>query len=492
MQLPISIRSVKEAPLQHQLTEQVRGLIAQGVLLPGMQIPSTRELAEQLGVSRRTVVLSYERLISDGFIETRPAAGTFVCDQLPHDCIRVPTQPADAASPEASIPRRQARATLEMQLYQAPSDRLPYDFRIGRPDPDLFPRKIWRRLISEQLDTFSRRVGDYTDPSGHPLLRQAIARHLRTARAIACQPEQIVITAGAQEGLNLIGRLMKLQGERVVVEDPCYQGAAHAFLDLGADLEPVPVTGDGLDTDRLPHGGATLAYVTPSHQFPLGVTMSQARRKALIAWARRTGALIVEDDYDSDFRHNSSPIAALQALGPECVAYIGTFSKSVGPGLRLGYVVFPEHLADAARALKSITSNGHPWLEQSVMAQFISTGMFEQHLGRMRTTYLQRRNALMEELDRCFPETSVSGYEGGMHLVWSLTPELPTALALQNACKDRGVGVYSLRQSPTFQVRPNTEHVRLVLLGYACLGTDKIVGGIGRIEGMIQTDVRTH
>ena len=480
MQLPITMNAVKGARLQQQLVEQIQGLISRGVLLPGVQLPSTREMAEQLGVSRRTVVLSYERLMGDGLIESRPALGTFVCDQLPSQCIRVST-PAPRIEGDGLFLAENSEHLPGMQLFQTAADRLPFDFRIGRPDPHLFPRNLWRRLTSEHLDTFSKVVSDYTDPSGHPLLKQAIAHHLRTARGIACRAEQIIVTAGAQEGLNLVARLMKVHGKRVIVEDPCYFGAAQAFLSLGSKLEPIAVMKDGLDTDKLPKNGACLAYATPSHQFPLGITMSQERRVALIRWARNTGTLLVEDDYDSDFRHNSSPLVALQALGRECVVYLGTFSKSIGPGLRLGYAVFPEHLADSARALKSIISNGHPWLEQAVTAQFISSGAFEQHLRRMRTCYVGRRNALMNELKDRFPATSVSGFEGGMHLVWELDSGLPSTPKLQASSRTLGVGIYSMAESPAYQVEPRAEHNHLVLLGYACLDFEKIANGVERL-----------
>jgi GntR family transcriptional regulator/MocR family aminotransferase len=377
---------------------------------------------------------------------------------------------------------------LGMQLFQATNDRLPLDFRIGRPDKGLFPRNLWRRLTSEHFDTFSRTVSDYTDPSGHPLLRQAIAHHLRTARGIVCRPEQVIVTAGAQEGLNLTARFAGIHGKPAVLEDPCYRGAALAFLGLGGRLVAAAVGDDGLDTDRLPKEGACLAYVTPSHQFPLGVTMSAERRVALIAWARRTGTLLVEDDYDSDFRHNSSPLVALQALGPECVVYLGTFSKSIGPGLRLGYAVFPAHLAAAAGALKSVMSNGHPWLEQAVTAEFIASGVFEQHLGRMRKCYLERRDTLMRDLIRSFPSTSVSGFEGGMHLVWKLDETQPIAETLQTICRRVGVGIYSLVNGPAYQIEHRAEYDRLVLLGYAGLTTAQIVEAVKRVARLTHGD----
>jgi GntR family transcriptional regulator / MocR family aminotransferase len=482
MQLPIEISANCGARLQHQVIDQLRGLISRGILRPGSPLPSTRELAAQLNVSRRTVVLSYERMIEDGLIATRPGFGTFVCDQLPSEFIRTKVTAPNCVLAAPPPVARENRAVEGTNLYQRPSERLRLDFRIGRPDAGLFPRHLWRRLTFEHLDTFTRLISDYTDPAGHFPLREAIANHLRTARGILCRPDQVVITAGAQEGLNLVARLMEVHGKGVVVEDPCYHGAVRAFASLGGRLMPVPVGEDGLDTDRLPQDGGCVGYVTPSHQFPLGVTLSSERRQALIAWARRTGTLLIEDDYDSDFRHNSSPLAALQALAPDTVVYLGTFSKSISPGLRLGYAVFPEDLVEPARSLKSVMNNGHPWLEQSVSADFISSGAFEQHLGRMRTCYLERRNTLMACLGKAFPDTVLSGFEGGMHLVWTLDATFSTAAELKTKCQAVGIGLYPLDQSPAHHIGARPESTRQVMLGYPCLTPQQIESAVALIQ----------
>jgi GntR family transcriptional regulator / MocR family aminotransferase len=485
VQLPINVSVSKDKSLQQQVVDQIRGLIANKVLLPGDQIPSSREMAELLGLSRRTVVLSYERLIDEGLIEARPGHGTFIFNQLPSQRIRVDTHAIDLPQPACVLPKIE-KPVQGMGLFQSVSERLPYDFRIGRPDPNLFPRNHWRRLAIEYLDTFTKAVSDYTQPAGHLLLREAISNHLRVTRGIVCRSEQVIITAGAQEGLNLVGHLLGIHGATVVVEDPCYDGAAKAFQSLGGNLRPVAVTNDGIETEALPEEGGRLAYVTPSHQFPFGVTMSFDRRKALIAWARRTGTLVVEDDYDSDFRHNSTPIMALQAVGPECVVYLGTFSKSIGPGLRLGYAVFPDHLVESAIAVKSVMNNGHPWLEQSIMAEFISSGAFEQHLGRMRKTYLDRRNAVISGLASAFPGTATSGYEGGMHLVWKTGRDHEPASDLQAKARKLGVGIYSLPGGPVREIVERADRDRLLLLGYACLPPEKISDAIDRLRSIIR------
>jgi GntR family transcriptional regulator/MocR family aminotransferase len=468
MQLPIEISASSESSLQRQIIDQVCGLIKRGVLRPGARLPSTRDLATQLGVSRRTVVLSYERMVEDGLIVTRRGLGAFVCDHPPSEYIRTKPATVDGSVHDLAI-NRTHQAIEDTGLFQSLGERLPYDFRVGRPDASLFPAKLWRRLALEHLDTFTRLVSDYIDPGGHPALRLSIANHLRTARGILCRPEQVVVTAGTQEGLNLVARLMEVRDKPVIMEDPCYCGAALAFTSLGGRLIPAPVRDDGLDTERLPPDGGCLAYVTPSHQFPLGVTLSRERRQDLIAWARRTGTLLLEDDYDSDFRHNSSPLAALQALAPESVVYLGTFSKSISPALRLGYAVFPDNLAEPARRLKSVMSNGHPWFQQSIVADFISSGAFELHLSRMRTCYLERRNTLMTSIRSAFPNTSLSGFEGGMHLIWTLDPASRSAAELKARSRKVGVGIYTLDETPAYQLERRPVSKRQFMLGYPCL-----------------------
>lgn len=426
-------------------------------------------------------MLSYERMIEDGLIATRPGLGTFVCERLPSEYIRAKQTTTNDIAVDTPITRVN-RIVEGTGLFQGPRDRTRYDFRIGRPDPALFPRNLWRRLTLEHLDTFTRLISDYTDPAGHLPLREAIANHLRLARGILCCADQVVVTAGAQEGLNLVARLMEVGDRPVIVEDPCYHGAFRAFASLGAQLVPVPVREDGLDTEMLPQGGGCVGYVTPSHQFPLGVTLSRERRQALIAWARRTGTLLIEDDYDSDFRHNSSPLVALQALAPESVVYLGTFSKSISPGLRLGYAVFPNDLVEPARCLKSVMNNGHPWLEQSVTAEFISSGAFEQHLSRMRTCYLERRNTLMACIGAAFPNSSLSGFEGGMHLIWTLDSTLCSAAELNARSRAVGVGIYTLDQSPAHQVEARHESKQQVMLGYPCLTPKQIQTAIELVQ----------
>jgi GntR family transcriptional regulator / MocR family aminotransferase len=482
MQLPVHIDATSAVPLRTQLCDQIRAMIVGGLLAPGTEIPSTRELSAQLGVARNTVVRAYEKLIGEGYLEPRSAAATFVSQVLPHRCTGV-----DAGAPSRQVSRVPLPVPVDfsdmrLELFNPVTERLRYDFRVGRPDAALFPRAAWQRLVIECLGGSQRALTDYGDPAGHWPLRAAIAAHLRQARGIRTRPEEIVVVAGSQEGLNFAGRLMNVAHATVAIEDPCYQGADFALRSLGATMRPVPIDAEGIDVSALGGAPVALAYVTPSHQFPVGVTMSVERRRQLLDWADRTGAYVLEDDYDSDFRYHSSPLLALKALDRhDRVIYLGTFSKSIGPGLRLGYVVVPEHLAAAARRLKALMNNGHPWLDQAVVTEFIASGAFANHLARIRKRYMLRRDRLVHELERLLGPLRLEGIDGGMHLTCYLPKGLPDAHALQQLMKRVGVGIYSLAEGPaTWRNRFRGDH-RLVMLGYPCLPEADIGEAIGRI-----------
>jgi GntR family transcriptional regulator / MocR family aminotransferase len=510
MQLPVHIDETSPVPLRAQLCDQIRAMIVDGLLAPGSEVPSTRELSTQLHIARNTVVRAYEKLIAEGYLEARSATATFVSQVLPHCCTGVeadletappPYPPSGSAgvppSPppfppplagegqgggglDARAPRREGGegalpvpadfSDMRLELFSPASQRLRYDFRVGRPDAALFPRAAWQRLVIECLGGSQQALTDYGDPAGHWPLRDAIATHLRHARGIRTRPEEIIIVAGSQEGLNLAGRLLNVANATVAIEDPCYQGADFAFRSLGAAMRPVRVDAEGIDVSALGGEPAALAYVTPSHQFPLGVTMSVERRRQLLDWADRTGAYILEDDYDSDFRYHSSPLLALKALDRHHrVIYLGTFSKSIGPGLRLGYVVAPAHLGEPARRLKALMNNGHPWLDQAVVAEFVASGAFANHLVRIRKRYMLRRDRLIHELNRLLGPVRLEGIDGGMHLTCHLPDNLADAHALQQLMKRAGVGIYSLAEGPATCGNRFCGDDRIVMFGYPCV-----------------------
>ncbi len=366
MQIPVLLDRSQDASLTEQLAEQLRNAIRQGRIASGTRLPSSRQLCEQLEISRNTVVRAYEQLAMEGYVDSRPASGMFAALHPPDEL----TPPRDGSADQ--LPDRGRAVDMPMPLLspRAPMlaaqhrGRISFDFFPGRPNPALFPIKIWRRLIHTAL-SHGGAIGlsDYGDAGGLPALRSAIAHHLAAARGVIADPSQIVIVAGVQEGINIAARLFLAPGTVAAMETPCYQGAAFAFEAAGSALASVPVDEDGLIPEDLPKRPAALLYLTPSHQYPTGHTLSLARRHAVIAWARRTGCYILEDDYGGDFRYEGSPLPAIAGMAPDCAIHLGTFSTSLGAGLRLGYVVVPPHLAEAARQTKMLLNGGNPWLE---------------------------------------------------------------------------------------------------------------------------------
>jgi GntR family transcriptional regulator/MocR family aminotransferase len=484
-QLPLTIRRTSpcaegertSAPaLQTQIAEQIRQLVSTRILAPASRVPSTRALSEQLGVSRNTVTLAYDLLIAEGLLEAESSAGTMVSRQLPVGFLRVAPSTSGLHLPEAAAAPRRPHAFRGRgpRLYNGSAGGLVHDFRLGQPDPALFPDAAWRKLIVDCVGRAGSALVRYGDPAGLRALRVAIADHLRLARGISCDAEQVVVVAGCQEGLNLVARVLVGPGTQAVVENPCYEGAALVLASYGARLVGVPVDDEGLCVEGLPPS-STLAYVTPSHQFPLGPTLSFARRLALLDWARSSGSYVVEDDYDSDFRYEGSPLAALYALDrANTTIYLGTFSKSIGAGLRLGYVVFPPQLVSAAIAAKSLLDNGHPWLEQAAAAEFLASGGFERHLQRTRRRYMMRRDCLLHELRRHFGRCRVDGTEGGMHVAWHLPEGVPPAQVVQRTLSEQGVGVYSLEAAPVHVAEPLSQTDTILLLGYPALTEERI------------------
>lgn len=489
MTLFIELEKADDAPLQLQLFQAVQREILEGRLTPGTRLPSSRTLARQLQVARNTVLLAYDRLIAEGYLETRQAEGTFVSDAIPEDalCWSAGGKVADhAPSPGASPPRLLPRRFAAPLLYERRKERIDLDFRIGRPDPASFPLKRWRQLINETLAGAGRALTEYGNPAGLFDLRHAVAAHLQSARGITADPAQIIIVGGCEEGLNIVARMLAPTGTDVAVENPCYQGVAFVFQSHGARIRPIPVDGEGLQVDRLAGLSQSLVCVTPSHQFPLGHTMSLNRRLRLLEWARSTGSYIVEDDYDSDFRYAGSPLMALAGLDrTDSVIYIGTFSKSMGAALRIGYLVVPPQLIGPAREAKTLYNLGNPWLEQAALADFIRSGSFTAHLRRVRSTYLRRRDTLVTALRDHFGPVELNGVEGGMHLSWLLPPEFPLARQIQNAALMRGVGVYTIADGPATDIgRDDSADVgeRALFFGYPCLDEGKIERAVSHLR----------
>lgn len=488
MQLPIAVNETERATLQNQVFEQIRVMIAEGRLKAGDPLPATRELSLQMGISRNTALLAYERLISEGYVYTKPYVGTFVSDNL-HD--RVAPRLVDGQdAPQSESCQllslndaQRLRQFVRIHSLQNPHrKRLSADFWVGRPDPASFPVKVWSQHIWKQLQRSSAALTQYNEPSGLEALRLAISDHLGPARGIAVDAGQIMIVGGCQDGFNLIARLLVSPGTPLVIENPCYQGAAYVFESFGAEPYPVTVDEHGMDVSQLPDVSSPVAYLTPSHQYPMGATLSLPRRMELLAWADKHDAYILEDDYDSDFRFTGAPLTALKGLDRnDRVVYMGTFSKSMGPGLRLGYIVLPKALVAPARRLKALMNNGQSWLEQAAMADFMFEGGFRRHLRRMRQTYLERRDVLLAALKSNFGDCQVRGEDAGMHLTWRIPDRYPHAEEIERLAVLEGVGVYALSTGAALQFGTTEESRRYLVLGYAALTPREIEQGIARL-----------
>ncbi len=445
MQIPVLLDRSRPNSLTNQLVEQLREAIRRTLIAPGAKLPSSRRLAEQLDVSRNTVVRAYEELSIEGQIESRPASGMFVAMRPPEGSVHSPSNDiaqADDLAVQMPLPLRDARAQNLVHQNRA---RLSFDFFPGRPNAGLFPIKTWRRILQSVL-SHGGAVGlsQYSDPAGLIVLRSAIAAHLGAVRGIVADPSRILIVGGIQEGLSIVARLFLGPGRLGALEEPCYQGAAFAFEATGADIVNVPVDESGLVADELPQRPTSLLYVTPSHQYPTGHTLAPARRHEIVAWARSQGCYIVEDDYDGDFRYEGSPLPAVAAMAPDCTIYLGTFSKSLGAGLRLGYMVVPPPLAAATRTLKTLLNNGNAWLDQATLAEMIRCGSYDAHLMRIRARYKESRDALLGSLQRHFGQVEVSGHCGGLHLLWRLPAGVPDAAIVELVARRARVGVYPL------------------------------------------------
>src|SRR5687768_11159986 len=399
--LAVAIDQKSGQPLYRQIYSHVRQCILDGRLAPGARLPSTRQLAADLRVSRSTAVQAYEQLRAEGYIEGLGGAETRVSGALPDSFVRTGPRDADQPLPLRStlVPSARARATAAAFRKSAPPFGLgPRAFRAGVPAVDVFPVDTWGRIMARRWSRTPARDLSYADAFGYRPLREAVADYLRAARGVRCTADQVMITAGSQQALDLASRVILDPGDKVWLEDPGYHGARGAFTAAGATIVPVPVDNDGLDVmaGRTLAPDARLAFVTPSRQLPLGATMSLPRRLSLLEWAATSRAAIFEDDYDSEFRYASRPLPALQGLDRSgCVLYAGTFSKVTFPSLRLGYLVVPAAMIDVFSAARHFIDFHSPYLEQAVMTDFIVEGHFERHIRRMRAIYHERQVLLV-------------------------------------------------------------------------------------------------
>jgi len=490
MDLAINLDSDAALPLHRQLYEELRRAILTGRLSRGQRLPSTRALASSLGISRSTATLSYEQLLSEGYLQTTVGSGTFVCSQLPDELIH--SDPLESVQKVVSLPVELSEygaslAKTDISLITQPD--LPFSFCYGKPALEQFPMKVWRKLLSRHCRGTPDVLDYATDFLGHKPLREAIANYLSRCRAVQCQPDQIIITNGTQQALDLVTRLLIDPGEGIALEEPGYLGARRIFLAKGATLYPVAVDQSGLVVEKLTsysRANIKLIYVTPSHQFPTGAVLSLARRLELLAWTEHHGAMILEDDYDSEYRYDSRPIPALQGLDrSNCVIYMGTFSKVLFPSLRIGYLVLPQHLVPVFARAKWLSDRQLPLLEQYVLADFIAQGHLERHIRRMRNYYDRHRQALVQALKFYFGQkVTILGENAGIHLMARLETKLSDEEIRQRAAH-AGVGVMSA-QPHYLEAKPRGE----LIFGYAELNEQQIKEGIRRLaQALGKTEV---
>ncbi|HEY9819064.1 MAG TPA: PLP-dependent aminotransferase family protein [Candidatus Obscuribacterales bacterium] len=446
MEFTLLLDAQSPMPCYQQIYAALRQKILTGQLAPRQRLPSTRALAQSLGVSRATVTQSYDQLLSEGYLQTVVGSGTYVGEQLPEILLHAPgVEPVPSESLPSLVLSAYGQRLAEVDAGPSPEPQTPISFRYGRPALDHVPLGIWRQLLSRHC----RRADwlDYaTDPMGYGPLREAIATYLTQARAVQCHPDQILITNGTQQALSLATQLLVSPGDTVALEEPSYLSARRIFASQGANLHPISVDGEGMDVDTLARltRPIRLVYVTPSHQFPTGAVLSLPRRLALLAWAQRQGCLILEDDYDSEYRYGGRPIPALQGLGSgQSVLYLGTFSKVLFPSLRIGYMVLPSALVPLFSRAKWLADRQVPTLEQAVLADFIAEGHLERHIRRMRSLYDQRRQTMVTALQTHFGNcATILGENAGLHMMVRFQTSIPDAELIARA-EQVGIGLIS-------------------------------------------------
>lgn len=474
------------APLYRQIYSAIREAILTGSLKLGTRLPSTRTLSQELEVSRNTVLVAFEQLHAEGFLDCRTGSGSFVVQELPHSHfpagIPKDTETARPDNPSAVALCRRGRAMMEARTPATPSGA-PCAFTPGIPALDSFPHQHWNRCVSRAGRHLDQAALNYGPSEGYLPLREALASYLAAARGVRCEPGQIMLVSGVQQGLDLITRLLTEPGDAVWMEDPGHLGARGAFIAGQTRLIPVPVDTEGIVVDdairQCP--AARLAYVTPSHQSPTGAVMSLRRRIRLLDWARRNEAWIIEDDYDSEFRYKGRPLTALQGLAEDArVLYLGTFSKVLAPGLRLAYLVVPAALVDIFSAGRRLLDTHSPVPVQIAMTEFIERGYFTAHIRHMRRLYQERQAILIEEASRRLGDwLHLSPAPAGMHLVGHLRQG-----------NDKTLSGFAARGGivvpPLSRYYLGAAEKTGLLFGYACVPPEEITAAVGRLEAIFR------
>ena len=479
----IPVNNDKSTPMYIQLYDWFRSAIIHGQLSPGQRIPSSRHLALDLQISRITVLTAFEQLYAEGYLESSVGSGTYVAKSIPNHAAKL-TLVASRAT--ASTPRHGTRRISELGAKFLSAPTIPRGlraFQVGLPALDSFPKTTWSRLAIRHSRHTRKELMAYGDPMGRLACRQAIAEYLSVVRGVRCQPDQIMIVSGSQQALDFAARVLLDPGDPVWLEEPCDLGAVRAFAAAGARLVPVRVDQEGLDVNRAIKRcpDARVAVVTPSHQFPLGMTMSATRRVLLLDWATRNGSWIVEDDDDNEFRFGVPPIASLQGLDRDArVIYVGTFSKVLFPSLRIGYLIIPSDLIPAFSRVRETSDIFPPPLHQEVLTDFIREGHLERHIRRMRMLYMERHNTLVAEIrKRLGPGFEVVTANTGTYLVMLLRKNLQDTIVAEKAAR---ADISTIPLSVCYQEEPRKQGL---ILGYGGVNRKQIQNGLSKLSAIL-------
>jgi GntR family transcriptional regulator/MocR family aminotransferase len=475
-------------PLYRQIYETIRMAILRGEFAPGKRLAATRALARELGVSRITVLNAYEQLFAEGYLDGKVGAGTFVAAKLPDDLLKTETvrrsKQKKTDAPLRLSPFGEKLAANDVGSIRARTIAKFQPFQNGLTAVDKFPFEIWSRIAARVHRNPSREVLGYGDPQGYFPLREAIAAHLRSARAVNCAPEQVIITSGAQQALDLAARIFLSEKDSILIEDPCYQEARSAFAAVGAKIIPVPVDAEGLNLAAVKQK-AKLIYVTPSHQYPLGVTMSLPRRLALLEWGRTNNAWIIEDDYNSEFRYAGRPLASLQGLDQGGrVIYVGTFSKTIFPSMRIGCAVVPSDLVGIFTTARAINDTHSSLIDQAILTEFIREGHFARHIRRMRTLYEERQQTLIAECEKNLDGLlEVKTADAGMHLVGWL-PDGVSDKAISGKAAEKDLKLAPISAYCAKKLRRGG-----LILGYTAFPKNQIKEGVKKLKAILSTEI---
>jgi GntR family transcriptional regulator/MocR family aminotransferase len=472
--------SHSSGPIYRRILYELRKGILNGRFPPGTRLPATRVLASELDVSRNTILHVFEELFSEGYVESRVGDGTYVAKTLPEDYLLLPRASAPAAEPASDIDhiKLSSRGRLLAELAVPQGTKAIHAFSPDIPAFDAFPLDVWSNLMTQNWRDTRPNVLGSADVGGYQPLREDIVHHLQAARLVRCGPEQVIVTSGTQQSLDLIARLLIDHGDAVWIEEPGYIPARNVWAAAGAKLIPVPVDASGLNVveGRKREPRPKLIFVSPSRQYPLGMTLSMDRRVELLAFAKEVGAWIIEDDYDSEFRYSGSPVPAMQSYDQSHVIYLGTFSNSMLPSLRLGYMIVPDALVDPFITAKGVIDRHAPVLEQMTMHRFMASGKFAAHVRKMRRLYLERQTVLLAELNRQLADfITVQSAQTGMHLVGTFTSAIDDGAFCETASR------YGIALRPLSIYYLQEPRQSGLIIGFAAFSRSSIIAGVNRL-----------